>query len=82
MTYTTWKAFDDTSLVGQGTGYKVYRTEFDKNRYKNGKALVKLPNQPFCQIRNFSLQQTRTGAAYSAAKVAGLGDKGIFVKCP
>ncbi len=82
MTYTTWKAFDDTSLVGQGTGYKVYRTEFDKNRYKNGKALVKLPNQPFCQIRNFSLQQTRTGASYSAARVAGLGDKGIFVKCP
>lgn len=82
MTYTTWKAFDDTSLVGQGTGYKVYRTEADKNRYKLGIALVKLANQPFCQMRSFSLQQTRTGASYSAAKVQHLGRSGIFVQCP
>ncbi|MEQ1641871.1 MAG: hypothetical protein ABL959_00335 [Pyrinomonadaceae bacterium] len=82
MTYTTWKAFDDTSLVRQGTDYKVYRIEQDKNRYKNGRALVKIPNQPFCQMRDFSIQQTRTGASYSAAKIFNLGTSGIFVKCP
>ena len=82
MTYTTWKAFDDTSLVGQVGDYKVYTIEKDKNRYKNGEALVKLPNRPFCQIRDFSIQQTRTGASYSAAKIFTLGTSGIFVKCP
>jgi len=82
MTYTTWKAFDDTSYVGQAGDLRVYRVELDKNRYKNGRALVKLPNQPFCQMRDFSFQQTRTGAAYSAAKIFNLGTSGVFVQCP
>jgi hypothetical protein len=83
MTYATWKAEDDTSLVGSGTGYKVYRTTKDAYRFKLGLALVKLPNQPLCQIRDFEFHQDKTGAGYSAAKLyLPLGYTGIFVKCP
>ncbi len=83
MTFTTWKAMDDTSLVGSGTDYKLYRTTKGAYRYKLGLALVKLPNQPFCQIRDFQVQQDKAGAGYSAAKLhLPLGYTGIFVKCP
>ena len=83
MTYTTWKAMDDTSLAGSGTGYKIYKTTIGAYRYKLGLALVKLPNQPFCQIRDFQVQQDRKGAGYSAPRLnLPLGYTGIFVKCP
>ncbi|MGZ8845716.1 MAG: hypothetical protein ACXW3C_04550 [Pyrinomonadaceae bacterium] len=83
MTFTTWKAMDDTSLVGSGTDYKLYRTTKGAYRYKLGLALVKLPNQPFCQIRDFQVQQDKAGAGYTAAKLhLPLGYTGIFVKCP
>jgi preprotein translocase subunit YajC len=83
MTFTTWKAMDDTSLVGSGTDYKLYRTTKGAYRYKLGLALVKLPNQPFCQIRDFQVQQDKAGAGYSAARLhLPLGYTGIFVKCP
>ncbi len=82
MTYATWKSIDDTSLVSIGTDYKLYRTEIGKYRFKNGRMLVKLPNQPFCQSRMFSVEQTKSGGGYSGTKLNGLGSKGIFVKCP
>ena len=83
MTFTTWKAMDDTSLVGSGSDYKLYRTTQGAYRYKLGLALVKLPNQPFCQIRDFQVQQDKAGAGYSAARLhLPLGYTGIFVKCP
>lgn len=83
MTFTTWKAQDDTSLVGSGTDYKVYRTTKDAYRFKLGLALVKLPNQPFCQIRDFEFHQDKAGAGFSAAKLhLPLGYTGIFVNCP
>ncbi len=82
MTYATWKSSDDTSLVGTVPGYKVYRTEIGKYRFKNGRMLIKLPNQPFCQSRDFTVEQTKTGGAYSGTKLNGFNDKGIFVKCP
>ena len=83
MTYTTWKAMDDTSLAGSGTGYKIYKTTIGAYRYKLGLALVKLPNQPFCQIRDFQVQQDKAGGDYSAPRLnLPLGYTGIFVKCP
>ena len=83
MTFTTWKAMDDTSLVGSGSDYKLYRTTKGAYRYKLGLALVKLPNQPFCQIRDFQVQQDKAGAGYTAAKLhLPFGYTGIFVKCP
>ncbi len=82
MTFTSWKAMDDTSLVGSGTDYKVYRTTEGAYRYKLGLALIKLPNQPFCQIRDFQVQQNKIDAGYSAAKLhLPIGYTGIFVKC-
>lgn len=83
MNFTTWKAVDDTSLVGSGTGYKVYRTTKGAYRYKLGLALVKLPNQPLCQIREFEFTQDKAGAGYSATKLSRpLGYTGISVNCP
>ena len=83
MTFTTWKAMDDTSLVGSGTDYKLYRTTVGAYRYKLGLALVKLPNQPFCQIRDFQFTQQKAGAGYSAGKLSlPIGYTGIFVNCP
>ncbi|CAN5532548.1 hypothetical protein BH10ACI3_BH10ACI3_18500 [soil metagenome] len=83
MLFTTWKAENDTSLIGQTSDYKLYRTTIGAYRYKLGLALVKLPNQPFCQIRDFQVQQDKAGAGYTAAKLhRPLGYTGIFVKCP
>ena len=83
MTYTTWKAMDDTSLAGSGTGYKIYKTTIGAYRFKLGLALVKLPSQPFCQIRDFQVQQDKAGGGYSAPRMnLPLGYTGIFVKCP
>ena len=83
MMFTTWKSMDDTSLVGQNSDYKFYSTTIGAYRYKLGLALVKLPNQPFCQIRDFQVQQNKAGSGYSAAKLhLPLGYTGIFVKCP
>ena len=81
MDDTTWKVRDDTSLVGSGTGYKLYRTTKGAYRFKLGSALIKLPNQPFCQIREFQVTQYKAGAGFGAAKawIAGIG---VFVKCP
>ena len=83
MTFTAWKSMDDTSLIDIGSDYKLYKTTFGAYRYKLGLALVKLPNQPLCQIRDFQVQQNKAGADYSAAKVSlPIGYSGIFVKCP
>lgn len=83
MTFATWKAEDDTSLVGQGTGYKVYRTTKGAYRYKMGLALVHLPNQPFCQVRDFEFHQDKAGAGYGAARLTQpIAYAGMFVKCP
>lgn len=81
MTYATWKAYDDTSLVSIHTGYKLYRVDRDKYRQKDGLALVRLPGQTLCQIREFTLEQVRNGAAFGAARVAGIARGGVFVKC-
>lgn len=81
MTYATWKPYDDTSLVSIHTEYKLYRVDRDKYRQKDGFALVRLPGQALCQIREFTLEQVRNGAAFGAARVAGIARGGVFVKC-
>ena len=83
MTFTTWKPVDDVSLIDSGTDYKVFKTTFGAYRYKLGLALVKLPKQPFCQIRDFQFTQHKSGAGYSAGELRKpMGSTGIFVKCP
>lgn len=83
MTYATWKLENDTSLIGIGSDYKVYQTTLGISRFKRGLALVKMPNQPLCQIRDFTVYQKKAGGGYGASQVLKpLGDRGIFVKCP
>ena len=82
MNYATWKSVDDRSVSGSGSDWTLYKDEVGAYKVKLGLALVKLPNQPFCQMRDFQFTQFRQGGGYSAAKLRGLGNTGIFVKCP
>jgi hypothetical protein len=81
MDFTTWVARDDKSYVGSDSYFKYYRITPGAYRFKRGKALVKLPNQPFCQIKEFQLTQHKAGAGYGAAK-ATISGGGVFVRCP
>ena len=81
MTFTTWKAMDDTSFIGSQGDVRFYRITPGAYRFKLGLALVQLPNRPYCQIREFQATQHKAGAGYGAAK-ASIGGAGIFVKCP
>ncbi len=81
MDFTTWVARDDKSYVGSDSKFKYYRITPGAYRFKRGLALVKLPNQPFCQVKNFQLTQYKAGAGYGAAKPTISGG-GTFVKCP
>jgi hypothetical protein len=80
MDFTTWVARDDKSFVGSDSYFKYYRITPGAYRFKRGIALVKLPNQPFCQIKQFQLTQHKAGAGYGAAKPTISGG-GVFVKC-
>ena len=83
MTFATWKLENDTSYVGSSADYNFYRTTIGISRYKRGLALVKMPNQPLCQIRDFTIYQKKAGGGYGASQVLRpLGDRGVFVKCP
>ena len=81
MNYTTWKAGDDSSVIDAGGGYKVLKTVIGAYRSKVGVTLVKMPNQPFCQTREFVATQYKAGGGYGAAKIR-LAIGGNFVKCP
>ncbi len=81
MLFATWKAVDDASLVNSSSDVKIYLITKGAYRYKLGLSLVKLPNRPFCQIRQFQVTQHKAGAGYGAAK-AGIAGVGVFVKCP
>lgn len=81
MDYTTWEVRDEKSFVGSDSNYKYYKITPGAYRFKRGLALVQVPNQPFCQIRDFILTQHKAGAGYGAAK-ASVSGTGIFVKCP
>ncbi len=81
MNYTTWKAGDDASVIDAGGGYKVLKTVIGAYRSKVGVTLVKMPNQPFCQSRDFVATEFKDGGGYGAAKIR-LPIGGNFVKCP
>lgn len=54
-------------------------------RYRTGWALVKMPNRPYCQARQWSVAQTYSGGGRYAASQQNLSSGqsgGIFVKCP
>jgi hypothetical protein len=84
MADTTWAVMDGRTEVGSvrggGSIYRFYRINKGAYRYKVGRALVQLPNRPFCQIRAFQVTQYKAGAGYGAAQ-ASSSDAGRFVKC-
>lgn len=81
MTYTTWKEIDTRTLLGSDSTWKYYKITPGAYRFKQGLALVKMPNSRFCQVREFQVTQQKAGRGFGAAK-ASVGGAGIFVKCP
>jgi len=82
MTDSTWAVQDSkTEIASTNTGWRLYRVNKGAYRYRSGRALIQLPNQPFCQIREFEVTQYKAGAGYGAAQ-PWVADTGKFVKCP
>ncbi len=81
MTDSTWAVMDSkTEIGGTNTGWRFYRINKGAYRYRSGRALIQLPNHPFCQIREFEVTQYKAGAGYGAAN-GWVADTGRFVKC-
>lgn len=81
MTDSTWAVMDSkTEIGGTNTGWRLYRINKGAYRYRSGRALIQLPNQPYCQIREFEVTQYKAGAGYGAAN-GWVADTGRFVKC-
>ena len=81
MTDSSWAVMDSkTEIGGTNTGWRFYRINKGAYRYRSGRALIQLPNQPFCQIREFEVTQYKAGAGYGAAN-GWVADTGKFVKC-
>ncbi len=68
-TYQDWRVFTN-------------RVNIPTARYKRGWALVKLPNHPMCQAREWIIKQDYSGGGrYTANKVDSLGYTGILMQC-
>lgn len=81
MTDSTWSVQDSkTEIASTNTGWRLYRVNKGAYRYRAGRALIQLPNQPYCQIREFEVTQYKAGAGYGAAQ-PWVADTGKFVKC-
>jgi hypothetical protein len=81
MTFATWKVEDTKTFVGGDNFWRYYKINPGAFRYKMGLALIKMPNRPLCQIREFQVSQPKAGGGFGAAK-ASFAAAGIFVKCP
>lgn len=80
MTSTTWAVRDESTFVGSDSVWRYYRITPGAYRFKTGEVLAQLPNRPFCQIREFTVTQRKSGGGYGAAKAYG-STAGTFVKC-
>lgn len=81
MTDSTWAVQDSkTEIASTNTGWRLYRVNKGAYRYRSGRALIQLPNQPFCQIREFEVTQYKSGGGYGAGQ-PWVADTGRFVKC-
>ena len=81
MTDSAWLVQDSkTEIASTNTGWRLYRVNKGAYRYRSGRALIQLPNQPYCQIREFEVTQYKAGAGYGAAQ-PWVADTGKFVKC-
>lgn len=71
--YPNWSKSDSLSYLGSSTSARYYKvvSEF----HKRGRMLVKLPNRPFCQQREWVVERA-AGKFYSNPTRGG-----IFMKC-
>ncbi len=72
--YPKWAKRESLSLVGSGTGYKLYKVEY--NTYKRGWVLMKMPNRPFCQAREWIVGQGAKGLV-----AVSTSSQGTFMSC-
>ena len=80
--HSTWEVNDGKDYIGGNSGgYYYYRIIKGASRNRYGRALVQLPNRPFCQVRPFQITQLKAGAGYGSTS-ASSSDSGVFVKCP
>lgn len=73
--YPNWVKRESLSLAGSGTGYKLYKVEY--NFYKRGWVLMKMPNRPFCQAREWIVGRGAKGLV-----AVSTSSQGTFMKCP
>lgn len=77
-----WSVRDGKENIGSNSsGTQYYLRIKGAYRIRTGLALVRLPNQPVCQIRYIELIQSKKGAGFEAAW-ARVETRGKFVKCP
>lgn len=80
--HSTWDVNDGKDYIGGNSGgWSYYRIIKGASRNRYGRALVQLPNRPFCQSRPFQITQLKSGAGYGSTS-ASSSDSGVFVKCP
>ena len=72
--YPNWAKREGLSLVGSGTGYKLYKVEY--NFYKRGWVLMKMPNRPFCQAREWVVGRGAKGLV-----AVSTSSQGTFMSC-
>lgn len=72
--YPNWVKRESLSLVGSGTGYKLYKVEY--NFYKRGWVLIKMPNRPYCQAREWIVGRGAKGLV-----AVSTSSQGTFMKC-
>ncbi|HYJ87469.1 MAG TPA: hypothetical protein VEW46_15520 [Pyrinomonadaceae bacterium] len=72
--YPSWSKSDSLSYLGNSTSARYYKvvTQF----HKRGRMLVRLPNRPFCQEREWVVERG-SGKLYSNPTRGG-----VFMKCP
>ncbi len=81
MTDSAWGVEDTkTEIASTNYGWRLYRVNKGAYRYRTGQALIQLPGQPFCQIRQFEVTQYKAGGGYGASQ-GWVSDTGTFVSC-
>lgn len=74
LDYPEWVKRESLSLVGIGTGYKLYKVEY--NFYKRGWVLMRMPGRPYCQAREWIVGRGAKGLV-----AVSTSSQGTFMKC-
>jgi hypothetical protein len=75
--YKIWVAYDEKTWVKSDAMYDYFRVEKGKNQYKRGWFLLKMPNRPYCQGREWIATRVNTGAPH----INYVDTAGLFMKC-